>query len=193
LPEKFKTEQRAVLTWFAYSCLGGEAQAGLDALRALPSEWVKDAAYTGPTALLYGELLLRDGKPALAIPRFEEAYADWSKRKLEVAKSPEEAWLQPYLLMRLGRLREARAMYQLWATEWPRPFRETVKINWWLWSPITIGLIVGEEEAALSLLRDAVEIPAAKRVLRTVLRVDWRLAPFRNNPAIAKILADEAR
>jgi tetratricopeptide (TPR) repeat protein len=184
VPDKRKLEQRAVLVWYAYACLGGDTKAGLDALRALPGDWVKDLAYTGPTALLFGELHLRDAKPALAKPRFEEALAEWEKRKNDLTKSRREAWLYPYLLMRLGRQKEAQSAYRLWTDEISRPYRMAMVVNWWMESPITIGLLVGEQETALSLLREAVQMPAAKQVLQTVFKVDWRLAPFRNQPAI---------
>ena len=57
-------------------------------------------------------------------------------------------------------------------------------VNWWMESPITVGLWVGERDNVLSRLREAVTMPAAKQVLQTVFKVDWRLAPFRNQPAI---------
>jgi hypothetical protein len=61
-------------------------------------------------------------------------------------------------------------------------------VNWWMESPITVGLWVGERDNVLSRLREAVTMPAAKRVLQTVFKVDWRLATFRNQPAIIQMI-----
>ena len=191
-PEKHRTSQRVVLGYFTYGLMGVEADVGLAALRAVPAKWIRDLVYTGPTALLIGELLLSQRKTELAQLRFEEAFAELRKQMQASPLDPVNAWLEPFLLMRTGRVKEARARNAIFFGELKRPYGMRLSSYWWTFDDIPNNLQFGERVKAIELMREAAIKAAEKRVMRNAMRLDPRMAPFRNDPEIVKILAEPA-
>ena len=189
LPERYLGTDRAVYAQFVYALASGEYRGGLEALRSLPEPWMIDFDYTGPTSLLAGELLLLQGKPELARLKFEDAQAELSRHKPTQTRNFSTLWLDAWILMRLGRTDEARARNAVVFPELARPFRIYLGTNWWF-SPIPGNLLMGEREQAVALIREAVGFQYGRGVIRQALRSDPRMAPWRDDKAIAALLAE---
>ena len=103
VPAGQRTLDRVAIRTFEVALVSGEVDIGLAALSSVSATWMTDFVYTGPTALLAGELLLKQRKVELSRLRFEEAYAELRKQTQGSPLSANETWLEPYLLMRLDR------------------------------------------------------------------------------------------
>ena len=191
VPAGQRTLDRVVIRIFEVTLVSGDIDTGLAALSSVSATWMTDLVYTGPTALLAGELLLKQGKVELSRLRFEEAYVEWRKQRQGSPLSAKEAWLEPYLLMRLGKISDARARNAVNFAELKRPYRLSfVFASWWIFSAIPINLLLGERGNAIDLMREASTIPADRLVMRNAIRLDPRMTPFRNDPEIVKLLAE---
>jgi tetratricopeptide (TPR) repeat protein len=188
LPERYRTTDRAVFSQVAYAFASGRYEEGLRALQAVPEPWLVDFEYTGPKALLTGELQLLQGKPELARLSFESAVAELAKHAAVANVSFRSMWLDAWLLARLGRGEEARTRNAVIFPEYPRPFQILLGQNWWF-NPITLNLIIGERAKALDLMREAVEFQDGRGIVRVAMKVDPRMAPFRDDPEIKALLA----
>ncbi|HEX7630607.1 MAG TPA: tetratricopeptide repeat protein [Lacunisphaera sp.] len=189
LPERYRGTDRAVYSQFIYAMATQQPKVGLDALQAVPEAWMIDFDYTGPVSLLAGELLLLEGKPEMAKIRFTEALAELGRHKADLSRNFSTTWLETWLIMRLGRLDEARQRNEIFFPEMTRPFRLYLGTNWWF-NPITQNLLLGERAKAVALMRDAVGFPEGRTVLRNGLGLDPRMKPFRDDPEIKAILAE---
>lgn len=188
VPERHRGSGRTVFTQFSYAMVTGQSQDGLDALRSLPEPWMIDFDYTGPTALLAGELYLQQGKGELARLRFNEALEELGRHKPDLQRNFSTLWLEPWLLMRLGRIDEAKARNKVSNGELRRPYRLALGTNWWF-NPITSDLLLGERAAALELMRESAGFPHGLAILRNAFRLDPRMAPFRDDPEFVALLA----
>lgn len=191
VPERHSGSDRAVFTRFSYAMATGRFQDGLDALLALPEPWMIDFDYTGPTALLAGELYLQLGKTELARVRFAEALAELGRHKPDLRRNFSTLWLEPWLLARLDRLDEAKARNKVSAGEMERPYRLALGTSWWF-NPIAGNLLLGERAMALALMRESAGFPHGLAIMRNAFRLDPRMAPFRNDPEIVALLAEPA-
>ena len=191
VPAGQRTLDRVVIRTFDVALFSGDIEVGLAALRSVSAAWIKDNIYTGPTALLAGELLLRQGKVELSRLRFEEAYAELRKQMQASSLSAKDSWLEPYLLMRLGKMSEARARNAVYFTELKRPYRLSFAgTGLWIFTAIPNNLLLGERGKAIDLLREASTIPAGRLVMRNAMRLDPRMNPFRKDAEIVKLLAE---
>ena len=118
--------------------------------------------------------------------------AEWAKHKQEAATNPRLAWIEPYILFRLGKSAEARTRNTVVFATLPRPWRLSYNNDVWMFQPIAQNLFLGERSNALTLIKEAADGPAAKQVMRNALRLDPRMAPFRNDAEIVKLLAESA-
>jgi Flp pilus assembly protein TadD len=189
LPERYRATDRAVFSQFGYALATQQPQLGLDALQVLPEPWMIDFDYTGPTALLAGELLLLQGKTELARLRFTDALAELGRHKADFSRNFSTTWLETWLLMRLGRLDEARQRNDAFFPELTRPFRLYLGTNWWF-NPINLNLLLGDRAKAMALMRDGLGFPEGRTVLCNAFRFDPRMAPFRDDPEIKALLAE---
>ncbi len=187
LPERYRTTDRAVFSQVQYAFASGRYEEGLEALRAVPEPWLVDFEFTGPKALLAGELQLLQGKPELARLSFESAVAELAKHTAVANVSFRSMWLDAWLLARLGRGEEARTRNAVIFPEYPRPFQIYLGQNWWF-NPITLNLIIGERAKALDLMREVVEFQDGRGIMRVAMKVDPRMAPFRDDPEIKALL-----
>jgi tetratricopeptide (TPR) repeat protein len=189
LPERYRGTDRAVFAQFVYALASGRYAVGLEALRSLPEPWMIDFDFTGPTSLLAGELLFLEGKPELARLKFEDAQAEMSRHMATQTRNFSTLWLDAWILMRLGRVDEARARNAVIFPELQRPFRIYLGTNWWF-SPIPGNLLLGERGQAVALIREAVTFQYGRAVIRQALRSDPRMAPWRDDKEIAALLAE---
>jgi tetratricopeptide (TPR) repeat protein len=187
LPDRYRTTDRAVFGFVAHAIASGQYDRGLEALRAVPEPWLVDFEYTGPKALLVGELLLLQGKPELARLSFEAAVTELAKHTAVASVGFRSMWLNAWLLARLGRSEEARTRNAVIFPEYPRPFRIYLGQGWWF-NPIALNLIIGERAKALDLMREAVEFQHGRSILRVALKIDPRMRPFRDDPEITTLL-----
>jgi tetratricopeptide (TPR) repeat protein len=192
VPEKYRGADRAVFTEFIYASVMGQPERGLEALRALPEAWVIDWDYAGPTSLLTAELLLMQGNKAeLARLKFTEALAELGRHKVDISGNFSTTWLEPWILMRLGRMEEARARNAVDIAGYARPFRLNLGTNWWF-SPIPANLLIGDRATALALIREARDFQYGRAIIRNAFHYDPRMAPWRDDAEINALLAEPA-
>ena len=187
LPERYRTNDRAVFSEFVYALAGGDYELGLRALRAKPEPWMVDFEFTGPKALLEGELLLLQGKTELARLRFEAAHKEYAQHAAVNNVGFRSMWLEAWLLARLGRLEEARTRNAVIFPEYPRPFQMFLGQGWWF-NPVALNLMLGERAKAYDLMREAVDFQEGRRILRVALSIDPRLVAYRTDPQIRALL-----
>jgi tetratricopeptide (TPR) repeat protein len=189
LPERMRATDRAVMSQILYGMAARDFDLASAALASFPEPWMSDFDFTGPTALLIGEVLLIQGKTELAKIRFAEAQAELALRKPVMTRTFNTVWLDSWVLMRLGKMDEARARNNLVYQELSRPFRPNVAGSW-MFSPIPRNLLLGERNKALELMREATEAPLVRTFYRNAMEIDPRMAPFRNDKEIVAILAE---
>ena len=189
LSDRYRGTARAVFCQFEYALMSGNPELGLKALGASPEPWMDDFLYTGPTQLLAGELLLLQGKTELARQRFEAAQGELVRRKLDASRTQLRLWLESWLHLRLGRKQEARTRNALLVKEMTRPYRLQLDAGALL-GAIRLNLLLGERANALAMLREAAEDKIGRAILRTTIRLDPRVARFRNDAEILALLAE---
>ena len=187
LPERYRATDRAVFSEFVYALAGGDYEGGLRALRAKPEPWMVDFEFTGPKALLEGELLLLQGKAELARLRFEAAHKEYAQHAAVNSVGFRSMWLEAWLLARLGRLEEARTRNAVIFPEYQRPFQMFLGQGWWF-NPVALNLLLGERAKAYDLMQEAVDFQEGRRILRVALGLDPRLAAYRTDPQIRALL-----
>jgi tetratricopeptide (TPR) repeat protein len=192
LPERVRATDRAVMSQVMYGMATRDFGLASAALASFPEPWMSDFDYTGPTALLIGEVLLLQGKTELAKLRFTEAQAELARRKPVMTRNFNTIWLDSWVLMRLGKMDEARARNNIVHQEIVRPFRMNVAVSW-MFSPIPRNLLLGERAKALALMREATEAPLVRTFVRNAMVNDPRMVAFRNDKDIVAILAEPAK
>ena len=189
LSDRYRGTDRAVFCQFEYALMSGNPAFGLKALDATPEPWMDDFHYTGPTQLLAGELLLLQGKAELARQRFEAAQAELARRKLETSRSQLRVWVESWLHLRLGRTQDARKGNALLVQELAHPYRVQFENSMEL-GAIRLSLLLGERANALAIMRDAAEDTVGRAIIRTTIRLDPRIARFRDDPEFLALLAE---
>ncbi|MEJ1970976.1 MAG: tetratricopeptide repeat protein [Lacunisphaera sp.] len=190
VPDRVRSIERTVFSYFLYSAFTGETREGLEALNGMSGDWMIDFNYNGPKALPMAVLLELDGKKELARLQYEAAAAELQRARAanpaDVRTYLTEAWIQHGL----GRKDEARAALRVFNESIPRPFAANPMDSWWF-QPVAANLLMGERETALALMREAgASDPEGRATLRSRLATDRRLAPFRDDPEIKALLAE---
>ncbi len=189
LPERQRATDRAVMSQVLYGIATRDFGRSMAALASFPDPWMSDYDYTGPTALIVGEVLLLQGKAALAKIRFGEAQAELARRKPVITRNFNTVWLDSWLLMRLGKLDEARQRNNIVHQELLRPYRINSASSW-MFSPIPRNLLLGERGKALELLGEAAKSPSSRTFIANAMQIDPRMAPFRNDKEIMALLSE---
>jgi tetratricopeptide (TPR) repeat protein len=190
VPSKSRSEERTVMTRFVYAATSGNFDEGLIAVRSFTEPWFLDSNnYTGPTALLAAELISLEGKPELARLEYEAALTEVQRH---LADNPadfradnDEVWI----LRGLGRIEDARTHNRTNLETIERPYRPFPLSLWWF-TAIPASLLLGEHDTAMQLMREAVSTPERRDWLRVCLRLDPRMAPWRDEPAIKALLIE---
>ncbi|HWA28572.1 MAG TPA: TIR domain-containing protein [Lacunisphaera sp.] len=191
VPERARSTERAVFGYFLYAVYGGNPEVGLEALRAFPQKWWADFQYTGPTALLKGNLLELQGKTELARQQYEVALAEIQKMR---TAEPERAFLgtwEFWTLLGLGRHEEARAVNRRLQESASRPYSLQLVNGWWF-TPIPASLMLGDRATAVQLIREAAASAEGRKTIQLRLQLDPRLAAFRDDAEIKTLLAEPA-
>ncbi len=188
IPGNFRANDRTVFMSYVYACLSGDTAYGLQAVTGTAGTWMRDYYYIGPRALLLGDLYAREGKSDLAREHYEEALAQITRQQAANPGDYSGRNAQIWTLIGLGRLDEAKKLNQLGLGNLRRPFTPIYMI-WWQ-GAIPAQLLLGERTLALALIREAAATPVVRAQLRVALRIDPRMAPFRDDPEITALLAE---
>ncbi len=186
----YRFNERAVYMHYLYACLSGDTAHGLEALQAFPGSWLNDFYYTGPRSLLLADLLVLAGKPELAQVEYGRALAEIGR--MAERYSPDTIWRAEFWALRgAGREADARAAAKRMMQRLNRPYRPPI-MQWWH-DVIPAQLLAGDRADALALIREAAMVPVVRAQIRTALKIDHRMAPFRDDPEIQALLAESAK
>lgn len=186
----YRFNERAVYMHYLYACLSGDADHGREALQAFSGTWLNDFYYTGPRSLLLADLLVLAGKPELAQGEYDRALAEI--RRMGDRDGPDTVWRAEFWALRgAGRDADARAAAKRMMQRLNRPYRPPI-MQWWH-DVIPAQLLAGDRTDALALIREAAMVPATRAQIRTALKIDHRMAPFRDDPEIQALLGGPAK
>ncbi len=188
VPERLRQGTRFASALSTCAGLSGETGPAIDLLNDLPDTWLTDFDFTGPKALLLGDLHTIAGRKDLARLQYEAALAEI---KLEKTRSPTELRVRRaefWTLLGLGLRDEAHAVLRILLDAQTGPYRISMNNSWWS-GPIRSCLLLGERDSALALLKEVVAEPAVRLIIRNQFKVDPRMAPFRDDPEIKALLA----
>ncbi len=204
IPPRMRSLERVVLSRWIYAMAGADREDGMEALQSLTNPWVEDFYYVGPKSLLMAALLEASGKRASARLHHEAALAEIRDRQAREPSNLSLRYLEACALLGLGRMDEAHTANRVAMETERRPYRYDPFDLWWF-SSIPRGLLLGERETVLQLLREAVggevatpsgRIPtgesrvSGRTAMRLAMRQDARMAPFRDDPEIVALLAE---
>ena len=189
VPDRLRTSTRVVNAFYVHAMFSGETTTALQQLNALGDSWMTDFDFTGPKALLVGDLLRLNGLEDLARLQYEIALAevqrvlardptDWRPRRAEMLA-----------FLALGRRDEARADLRLVVQALGRPYRWSFN-NSWTNGALRAAFLMDERELALTLLKETAVEPQTRAILRNLFRLDPRMAPFRDDKEIIALLAE---
>lgn len=190
VPIRQQLNDRSVLSRYLMAYVSGRPEEGLQSLQPLLEDWMEDFDYTGPKAMLVGDLLLLEGRDADAAASYQAAMELLGHEKALHPASPRMRVASMWTLYRLGRLDESRAACREIVAGLRRPYR--VSLNWWF-SPVPASLLLGERAQALQLIREASGGREARDLIRTALGYDPRMAPFRGDAEIQALVAAAPR
>ncbi len=193
VPDRQRANARVANARYVQALYSGDTGHALLALNEVADEWLTDFDFTGPKALLVGNLHLRNGRADLAQVQLEAALA---LANSEIEKNPTDLFprrAKMWVLISLGRLEEARAIYPLLLQATRRPYVLNFRNLSWT-NTVTSSLLLGYRDDALTLLREAVSGADAgtRLVLRNLFQLDPRLAPWRDDAEIKAIFAEPA-
>jgi tetratricopeptide (TPR) repeat protein len=191
VPERQRVNARVVNARYVHALYSGDTGQALRALGEIADDWLTDFDFTGPKALLIGNLHLRNGRADLANVQLEAALA---LADAEIAKNPTDLFprrAKMWVLISLGRLEEARAIYPVLLQATRRPYVLNFRTLSWT-NTATAALLLGFRADAVTLLREAATDANARLVLRNLFQQDPRLAPWRDDAEIKALLADPA-
>jgi tetratricopeptide (TPR) repeat protein len=213
VPSRGQSLERVVIGRWMYAMVTGKADYGLAALAGLPETWVDDYDFVGPKALLEATLLDRAGRHEVALLRCTAALAEIKRREAETPGDTELIAIETWCLQGLGQIEAARVLSRTLNETVQRPYRIGFGNSWWF-SPIAVNLLLGDRATAVQLIREAATEQTTgsgnvvsrrgsevtrdgyptnfRQVLYEDLRIDPRMAPWRDDPEIKSILAPAA-
>ncbi len=190
VPDRVRSIERTVFSYFLYSAYAGDPQEGIEALRGMTDSWMVDFDFRGPKALPMAVLLEFAGKKELARLQYQEAMAELRRARRRTPPDAQTYLIEAWILHGLDRDEEARTALRVYNESIVRPITINLMAGWWFHS-IAANLLIGERATALELMRDVVTTQADGRaVLRGRFSMDRRMAPFRDDPEIKALLAE---
>lgn len=211
IPARGNSMERVVLGHWIYSMATGKVQDGLDALESLPETWVDDYDYVGPKAALEAALMEIQGHRELARLRWTAALGEVRRRE---AARPDDVDLrisEIWCLHGMGKDQDARALLPAYLESLNRPYHMGFGNNSWWFTAIPCCLLLGERPTALQLMREVVSQDSTgigtvvlahgtdvtrsgfmtdyRQVLAEDMKVDPRMAPWRDDPEIKALLS----
>ncbi len=190
VPARVRAEERTVTSSISYAMLGGDYAFGLKSLQGFAEPWFFDQAnYAGPAALPQAMLLGLQGKSGLARAQYELALAELLRRRQTNPSDQTSRRAETWVRLGLGQLDEARAQYRTNLEAQARPHR-VFAMTGWLFDFIPLGLLLGDRDTAVQLVREAASVPEGRKTIRHRMSVDARMALFRADPEIVALLAE---
>jgi len=185
-PGNVRAEPRTVIVTVLAAQMKRSPEEGLAALRRFPADYVNDAWYVGPKALLVGLCEAQADRPEAARVAWESGIALMQKR-LEAAPN------NPDLHLRLGEL-------FAWSGQGDAALRE-VKIyeqltsgqqTDWTWSAVRIYAALGRAAEAVPLLAHELSAPPSGRwpLTPALLRLDPLWDKLRGDPRFQALCAE---
>ncbi len=186
-PAAMRAEPRMVFISALVALMAKQTDDALRALDRLPGEFINDAWYSGPKALLVGLAHTQAGRP-------EAARIDWEAGVTVVRRRLQDASNDPELHLRLGELlawsgqaeealREARAFEELARN----------RTDWTL-SSARIYAALGRADEALPILEKFLTVTASGRwpLTPAVLRLDPLWSKLRDDPRFQALCVEPA-
>jgi len=189
MPERQRTYAGLLNAYSVLATVTGQTAPTRRLLNSTADTWLADGTYIFPKALLVGELDQLDGNNDVARLEFEAALKEVRSKlaadPTDLRPVRAELWIQ----LGLGHRDEARAALRVNLQRRPTPYRWTMNLRWWT-SALRACLLLDQRAQALALLKEACAEPPGRQLLRSLFRVDPKMAPFRNDPEITALLAD---
>ena len=189
MPERQRTNARLANAYAVEALVTGDTAPARRVLESITDTWLTDASYIFPRAMLVGDLDAIDGKDDAARINYQAAL-DEIRRALAAAPTDlrprrAELWVE----LALGHREEALAALRVNLQRAPHPYRWNLNLTWWT-SSLRACLLLGERAEGMTQLREACAEPQGRLLLRNLFRVDPKVAPFRDDPEIAALLAE---
>ena len=189
MPERQRTNARLANAYAVQALVSGQTDSARRVLDSITDTWLADGTYIFPRAMLLGDLEAIDRHDDLARLSYEAAL-DEIKRALaadptDLRPKRAELWVQ----LALGHREEALAALRVNLQKRPNPYRWNITLTWWT-SSLRACLLLGERAEGMTQLREACAEPQGRLLLRNLFRVDPKVAPFRDDPEIAALLAE---
>ena len=194
IPADSRLSDRAIIVRYQFAVMSQQSVELADALRALqalPGTKLRDFYYTGPKALLIGDVYAAQGKRELAKGQYEVALAEIAREKTSTPADFNVLTAEIWTLIGLGRRDEALASLRLLINSTPWDFQQRF-VRWWF-DVMPACLLLGARDLALEQFKQLGVNEALRDQLRTAIRIDPRMAPFRNDPEIAAIMAESKK
>ena len=187
-PGAVRAEPRSVIVTVLAAQMNGQPEEALAALRSFSSDYVNDAWYTGPKALLMGLCQAQANQPEAAQVTWESGIALQRKRLEATPNSANEHLRLGELLAWSGQteaaLREAKLFVQLLGG------RDTD----WSSSPARIYAALGRADEAVPLLAEEMVAPPSGRwpLTPALLRLDPLWSKLRGDPRFQALCVEPA-
>jgi len=193
LPDAVRLNDRALVVRYEFACMSrdpAELADSLRALKAFPGSTLRDFWYTGPKALLLGDLYATQGQPELAKGQYELALAEVVRQKTATPADLNVSIAETSALVGLGRREEALAAMRVrvsltLAQGSPR------WVIWWF-GMVPTYLLLGDKADALQLLKQYTATAALRNQVRAALRIDPRMTVWHDDPEISALVAEPA-
>ena len=189
VPERQRSGVRYASTLSTYASISGDTGPAIEVLNDLSDTWLSDFNFTGPKALLLGDLLVVAGRKDLARLQYEAALIEIKREKTRDPTDLRVRRAEFWTLLGLGLRDEAHAVLRILLDGSARPYRVTMNNNWWS-GPVRASLLMGERGPALALIREAVVDSQSRLLLKNSFKLDPRMAPFRDDAEINALLAE---
>ncbi len=184
-PAAMRAEPRMVFISALVALMAKQTDDALRALDRLPGDFISDAWYSGPKALLVGLAHTQAGRPEAARIAWEAGVAVVRRRLQDVSNDPELHLRLGELLAWSGQtdeaLREARAFEELARNRTD-----------WTFSSARIYAALGRADEALPILEKFLAVTSSGRwpLTPAVLRMDPLWSKLRDDPRFQKLCAD---
>lgn len=189
MPERQRTGARLANAYAVQALVTGQTAPARRLLDAVNDTWLADGTYIFPKAMLVGELDAIDGNSDAARINYQAAL-DEIRRTLAAEPTDLRPWrAELWVQLALGHREEALAALRVNLQRAPHPFHWNLNLTWWTSAPRGC-LLLGERAQALALLKEACSEPQGRLLLRNLLQVDPKMAPFRDDPQIVALLAE---
>ena len=176
-------QTRVVLAGVLVNLMAGQPDEALQAFDRLPADYVNDAWYTGPKALLVGLAHFQAG-------RQEAARIAWESGLAVVRRRLQEAPNDLELHLRLGELLAWTGQTEM-ALQEARIFNELQRgrATDWTYSSVRIHAALGRVDDALPLLEQLLAAPSSNRwpLTPALLRIDPLWSKLRGDPRFQKL------